>query len=74
MEEHALMMTVLANSSVLAHHNFLVNAVKLIDVIFMNAKITETVLLLLSMVFQHPNANVQEIMVDQLVTLTYAPI
>ena len=72
MEEHALIMTVLTNSSVLAHHNILVNAVKLIGVIFMNAKITETVLLLLSMVFQHQNANVQEIMVDQLVTLTYA--
>ena len=68
------MMTVLANSSVLVHHNILVNAVKLIGVIFLNAKITEIVLLLSSMVFQHQNANVQKIMVDQLVTLTYAQI
>ena len=74
MEEHALIMTVLTNSSVLACHNILATAAKLIGVIFMNAKITETVLLLLSTTFQHQNANVQEIMVDELVTLTYAQI
>ena len=68
------MMMVQTNSSALARHSFLGNAVKLIGVIFMNVKITETVLLLLSTTFQHLNANAQEIMVDQLVTLTYAQI
>ena len=42
--------------------------------IFINVKITETVLFLSSMAFIHQNANAQEIMVDQLVTLTYAQI
>ena len=74
MEDHATTMMVQTNSSVLARHSILVNAVKLIGVIFMNAKITEIALLLLSMTFQHLNANAQEIMVDQLVTLTYAQI
>ena len=72
MEEHALMMTVLTNSSVLAHNSFLANAVKLIGVIFMNVKITETVLLLLLMVFLHQNANAREIMVEQPATLICA--
>ena len=74
MEDHATMMRVQTNSSVLVRHSILGNAVKLIGVIFMNAKITEIVLLLLSTTFQHLNANAQEIMVDQLVTLTYAQI
>ena len=74
MAEHALIMMVLKNSSVLAHYSFLANAVKLIGVIFMNAKIMETVLLLLLMIFLHQNANVREIMVEQPVTLTYAQI
>ena len=65
MEEHALIMPVLTNSSVLAHYSFLANAVKLIVVIFMNVKITEFVLFLLSMVFPHQNANAREIMVEQ---------
>ena len=72
MEEHALIMPVLTNLSVLAHHSFLAIAVKLIGVIFMSAKITETVLLLLSMVFPHQNANAWEIMVEQPVTLICA--
>ena len=67
MEEHALIMPVLTNSSVLAHYSSLANAVKLIGVISMNAKITETVLLLLSMVFPRQNVNVRKIMVAQLV-------
>ena len=66
------MMKVLENSNVLANHSFLENAVKLIDVIFINAKIMETVLFLLSTIYQHLAANVLAIMVDQLVTLTYA--
>ena len=74
MEDHAPTMMVQTNSSVLARHSFLATAVKLIGVIFMNVKITETVLLLLSTTFQHLNANAEEIMVDQLVTLTYAQI
>ena len=72
MKEHASMKRVLKNSSVLANYSFLANVVKLIGVIFMNAKITETVLLLLSTILQHLNANVLTIMVGQLVTLTYA--
>ena len=71
-EEVALTMTEPVGSVALAHHNILVSAVKLIDVIFMNVKIMGTVLLLLSMAFQHQNVNVLEIMVGQLVTLTYA--
>ena len=74
MEDHAPTMMVQTNSSVLARHSILGNAVKLIGVIFINAKITEIVLLLLSTTFQHLNANAQEIMVDQLVTLIYAQI
>ena len=72
MEEHALIMPVLTNLSVLAHHSFLANAVKLIGVIFMNVKITEIVLLPLSMVFLHQNANAREIMVEQPATLICA--
>ena len=67
-------MKALTNSFALAHQSILATAVKLIGLIFMNAKITEIVLLLLSTTFQHLNANAQEIMVDQLVTLTYAQI
>ena len=59
-------------SVALAHRNILVINVKLIDVIFTNAKITEPVLSLLSMTFQHQNVNVKEIMVEQFVTLTCA--
>ena len=72
MKEHASTMRVLRNSSVLVHHSFLVNVVKLIGVIFINATIVEPVLLVLSTIFQHPNVNAKEIMVGQLVTLTYA--
>ena len=72
MEEHASMMMPLKNSSVLVHHSFLVNVVKLIGVIFMNAKIMETVLLLLSMAFRHQNVNALAILVGQLVALIYA--
>ena len=62
----------LKNSFALAHHNILATVVKLIDVIFTNAKITELVLLLLSTTFQHQNVNAKEIMVEQLATWTYA--
>ena len=72
MEEHALIMPVLTNSSVLAHYSFLANAVKLIVVIFMNVKITETVSLLLSMVYPHQNANAREITAVLRVTLNCA--
>ena len=72
MEEHALIMPVLTNSSVLAHYSFLANAVKLIVVIFMNAKIMEHVLSLLSTTFQHQNANAREITAVLRVTLNCA--
>ena len=65
-------MMALKNSFALAHHNILVNAVKLIGVIFTNAKIVEPVLLLLSTTFQHQNVNAREVMVVQLATRTYA--
>ena len=52
-------MMALKNSFALAHHNILVNAVKLIGVIFTNAKIVEPVLLLLPTTFQHRNVNAQ---------------
>ena len=66
------MMRVQTNSSVLARHSILGNAVKLIGVIFTNAKVVEPVLLLLSTIFQYHNVNVKEIMVGQLVILTCA--
>ena len=44
MEENALTMKALKNSFVLAHHNILVNVVKLIGVIFTNVKMVEPVL------------------------------
>ena len=67
-------MKALKNSVALAHHNILVNAVKLIGVIFTNAKMAEPVLLLLSTTFQHRNVNARGVMVEQLVTLTCAQI
>ena len=51
---------------------YLGDDVKLIVVIFINAKIMEHVLSLLSTTFQHQNVNVPEIMVVQRVTSTYA--
>ena len=72
MEEYAPMMKEPVGSVALAHRNILVINVKLIDVIFTNAKITEPVLLLLSTTFQRQNVNVKEIIVEQLVTLTCA--
>jgi len=74
MEEHATMMKVLTNSIVLASHSIVANVVRWIGVIFINVKIMETALLLLSMTFQHQNANAQEITVEQLVALTFAQI
>jgi len=72
MEEHASTMEELTDSRVLAHHSILVNAVKLIGVIFINAKVVEPVLLLLSTIFQYHNVNAREIMVGQLVIWTCA--
>ena len=46
MKEFALTMREVANSVAIANHNILVNVVKLIGVIFINAKIMEHVLLL----------------------------
>ena len=63
-----------ASSLVLAHHNILVNGVKLIGVNFINVKIMELVLSLSLTTFQHQNANVMETMVEEFVTLTYARI
>ena len=59
-------------SIAIANHNILVINVKLIDVIFTNAKIMELVLLLLLTTFQHQNVNAKEILVEQLVILTCA--
>ena len=74
MKECASTMREAENLVAFANHNILVNAVKLIDVIFTNAKIMDLVLLLLSTTFPHQNANAKEILVEQLVTLTCAQI
>ena len=60
------------SSVALANHNISVNTVNLIDVILIHAKIMELVLSHSLTTFQHQNVNVPEIMVGQLVTLTYA--
>ena len=72
MEEYAPTMKEPVGSVAIANHNILVINVKLIDVIFTNAKIMEPVLLLSLTTFQHQNVNVKEIMVGQLVILTCA--
>ena len=72
MKECALTMREAENLVALANHNILVNAVKLIDVSFINVKIMEPVLFLSLTTFQHQNVNVKEIMVGQLVTWTCA--
>ena len=72
MKECAPTMREAASSNALVNRNILVTDVKLIGVIFMNAKIMEHVLSLLSTAFQHQNANVREIMVVQHVTLNCA--
>ena len=46
-EENASKMNVLTNSVALAHHNFMANVAKLIDVRFMIAKMADNVLLML---------------------------
>ena len=72
MGEYAPTMRDLKSSNALVHRNILVTDVKLIGVIFINARIMEHVLSLLSTTFQHQNVNVPEIMVVQRVTSTYA--
>ena len=72
MKESALTMKEAASSVALANHNISVNIVNLIDVILIHAKIMELVLSHSLTTFQHQNVNVPEIMVGQLVTLTYA--
>ena len=72
MKECALTMKEVVNSAAIANHNILVNAVKMTGVMFINAKIMEHVLLLSLTEFQHQNANVKEIMVEQLAISTYA--
>ena len=57
MKEFAPMMREAANSVVLANHNILVNAAKMIGAIFISAKIMELVLLLSLTTFQHQNVN-----------------
>ena len=74
MGEYAPTMRDPESSNAPVHRNILVTDVKLIGVIFMNAKIMEHVLSILSTTFQHQYANVQQIMVDQLVTSTYAQV
>ena len=58
MKEYAQTMKEPGSSNALAHRNILVINVKLIDVIFTNAKIMELVLLLLSTTFPHQNVHV----------------
>ena len=58
MGEHVSIMKVPRNSVALANHNIMVNAVKLIDVILINAKIMEPVLSPSLKTFQHKVANV----------------
>ena len=72
MEEYAPTMKEPVGSVAIANHNILVINVKLIDVIFTNAKIMELVLLLLLTTFQHQNVIVKVFMVEQLATWTYA--
>ena len=74
MGEFAPTMKDLKSSNALVHRNILVTDVKLIVVIFINAKMAELVLLLLSTTFQHRNAIARKVMVEQLVTLTCAQI
>ena len=63
------MMTEAANSVVLASHNILVNAAKLIDVIFISAKMEVIVLSILSMTFRHRDAHVLKLITVQLATV-----
>ena len=74
MEECALIMTEPVGSIALAHHNILVNAVKLIGVVPWSAKMMEGVLLLLLTISQYQNANAPKIMLEKLVTLIFALI
>ena len=62
MKECALIMMGQVGSVALVHHNFLVNAVKLIGVVLMDAKMVERVLFQLLTMFLLQNANVPEIM------------
>ena len=59
-------------SIALAHHNILVNVVKLIGVVLMNAKMVERALFLLLTTFQRRNANVPAIIPGLLVSLIFA--
>ena len=68
MEECALTVREVANSVALAIHNILVNGAKLIDVIFISAKMEGIVLSILSMVFRHRDANVLKLITVQLAT------
>ena len=72
MGEYAPTMRDPESSNAPVHRNILVTDVKLIGVIFMNAKIMEHVLSLLSTTFQHQNANAREITVVLRVTLNCA--
>ena len=66
MKECALTIREAANSVALASHNILVNAAKMIDVIFISAKMEEIVLSILSMTFRHRDANVLTLITVQL--------
>ena len=69
MKECALTIREAANSVALASHNILVNAAKMIDVIFISAKMEEIVLSILSMTFRHRDANVLTLTTVQLAIL-----
>ena len=63
----------LINLRVLAAHNILVNGVKLIDAIFMNAKMVGLVLSMILMEFQHLGANVLKLITVQFVKSWLVP-
>ena len=61
-------MKVLNNLVAFAHHNLLVTAVKMTDVILIYAKIMEPVLLVSLTKIQHQNAFVQQLIMEPFVT------
>ena len=72
MGENALTMKKLLSSVAHAHNSLLVNAVKMIFVNFIHAKIMGLVLSILLMAKKHQCATVHEILLGQIVTCCFA--
>ena len=72
MGEHAPTMREPPSLVVHAHKSLLVNAVKMIFVNFIHAKIMELVLSILLMVTKQQHATVQKILMDQIATCCFA--